>query len=444
MNSKFLAYYAMASLVSFAVGKLQIVTTLQNNANSAVWGSESSSVSQVASDLQNIEDSNPPAVSSVPEAISAIQSIYSNDVSNIVVASEDNIQKNLVSKSVLDILNGYPNNNIDSSNNTGNPPPSQTIYPSKSPSDAPYSVSQQDLQDAIFIPSSFSFGQNGKKPVILIPGTAVPAGITYFFSFEHLAQAAPAADVCWVNIPRASLDDAQINSEYVAYAINYISAVSSGVDVSIISWSQGGLDTQWALKYWPSTRSVLEDFIAISPDFHGTVEADFLCPGLDQLACTPSIWQQRYDANFASVLRSNGGDSAYVPTTSIYSSSDEIVQPQSGVNASGFMLDARDVGVSNNELQTVCAGQPAGGVYTHEGVLYNSLAWALAVDALNNPGPGEPARLNLAQVCSEEIAPEENLEDVLGTEGLLLIAMEEIGKYQPKTSSEPPIAPYAA
>lgn len=440
-----LSYYAIAGLAASAASQqLQIVNTLNNNANSPVWGLESPTVSQVASALQNIENTNPSAVSSVPSAISAIQSIYSTDVPNIVVASDDTIQQKLVSKPVLDTLNGYPNNSIDSTNNTGNPAPSQTIYPSKSPSDAPYSVSQQDLQDAIYIPSSFSYGKNGKKPVILIPGTAVPAGITYYWSFENLAQAAPSADVCWVNIPGASLGDAQVNSEYVAYAINYISAVSSGANVSIISWSQGGLDTQWALKYWPSTQSVLEDFIAISPDFHGTTEADFLCPGLTpQLACTPSIWQQRYNANFVSVLRANGGDSAYVPTTTIYSSSDEIVQPQSGANASAYMLDARGVGVTNNELQIVCAGQAAGGIYTHEGVLYNSLAWALAVDALNNPGPGEPSRLNLAQVCSELIAPEENLEDVLGTEGLLFIAMDEIGQYQPKTSSEPPTASYA-
>lgn len=444
MTLNCLSYYATAGLAACAAGQqLQIVTALENNANSAVWANESTIVSQDATALQNIQDTNPPAVSTVSQAISNIQSIYSNDVRDITVASQNNIQKNLVSQSVLDTLNSYPNCSIDSTNNTGNPAPPTTIYPSKSASDAPYSVSQQDLQDAIYIPSGFSYGKNGMKPVILIPGTAVPAGITYYWSFEHLSQAAPSADVVWVNIPGASLGDAQVNSEYVAYAINYISAVSSGANVSIISWSQGGLDTQWALKYWPSTQGVLEDFIAMSPDFHGTVEADFLCPGLDQLACTPSIWQQRYDANFVSVLRSNGGDSAYVPTTTIYSSSDEIVQPQSGTNASAYMLDARNVGVSNNELQTVCVGQPAGGVYTHEGVLYNSLAWALAADALNNPGPGDPTRLNLIQVCSELIASQENLEDVLGTEGLLLIAMAEIGQYQPKTSSEPPTASYA-
>lgn len=444
MKSNSLVYGALSSIVaSAAAQQLQIVTTLESDANQPVWGNESGTVNNVASDLQNIENTNPPAVSSITAAMSAIQSIYSNNVPDIAMASQDNINQNLVSKSALDTLNTYENAGIDSYNNTGNPAPSTTIYPQKSSTDAPYSVSEQDLRDAIYIPSSYGYGKNGKKPVILIPGTAVPAGITYYWSFENLGSVTN-ADVVWVNIPGASLGDAQVNAEYVAYAINYINSVSSGASVSIISWSQGGPDTQWALKYWPSTQSVLEDFIAISPDFHGTTQANFLCPGIDsQLACTPSIWQQRYNANFISTLRSNGGNSAYVPTTTIYSSTDQIVQPQSGVNASAYMLDARNVGVSNNELQTVCAAQPAGGVYTHEGVLYNSLAWALVIDALNNPGPANPARMNLVSVCGQEIAPEENLADVLGTEGLLLIAMAEIGQYQPKTSSEPPTASYA-
>jgi hypothetical protein len=83
-------------------------------------------------------------------------------------------------------------------------------------------------------------------------------------------------------------------------------------------------------------------------------------------------------------LRSDGGDSAYVPTTPVFSSTDEIVQPQSPVtNASAYLLDARSVGVSNSQVQAVCGALgPAGTSYTHEGVLYNPLAYALTVDAL--------------------------------------------------------------
>lgn len=173
----------------------------------------------------------------------------------------------------------------------------------------------------------------------------------------------------WVNIPGPSLSDAQVNADYVAYAINYISALCANKDVAVISWSQGGLDTQWALKYWPTTRSAVQDFIALSPDFHGTIEEAVVCPALTFVVCTPSIWQQAWESEFIRTLRSDGRDSAYMPTTVVYSSFDEIVQPTSGSDASALLGDVRDVGVTIAHLQTVCAGQPAGGFYTHEGVL---------------------------------------------------------------------------
>lgn len=158
-----------------------------------------------------------------------------------------------------------------------------------------------------------------------MPGTATPAGSTYHFSFSKLGHST-AVDVAWVNIPRPSLPDAQGNSEYVTYAINYISALCAGKGVAVICWSKRGLNTQWALKYWPSTRAVVQDLIAISPDFHGTIAEAAVCPALTFVICNPAIWQQAWEAEFIRTLRSEEGDSAYVPTTVVYSSFDEIVQ----------------------------------------------------------------------------------------------------------------------
>jgi hypothetical protein len=339
--------------------------------------------------------------------------------SSIVDAANAITAAGLIPSEIASFLNGYLDSELNSRNNS-NPAVKQNIYPHKAAADAPYSVPESTLRAAIHIPDSFSFGRNGNTPVILIPGTAIPAGTTYYYSFSQLANSSAGIDVVWVNMPRASLSDAQVNAEYVAYAINYISALSAGQSVGVISWSQGGLDTQWALKYWPSTRLVVTDFVAISPDFHGTVEANFLCPALDDIACTPSIFQQEWTAQFIQVLRGDDGDSAYVPTTTVYSSFDEIVEPQSGSNASAFLRDARGVGVTNAHLQTVCADQPAGGVYTHEGVLYNPLAWALAADAISHQGPASLDRIDLARVCQQAVPPALGLDDVLGTEGLLL------------------------
>jgi hypothetical protein len=131
----------------------------------------------------------------------------------------------------------------------------------------------------------------------------------------------------------------------------------------------------------------------------------------------PSIIQQEYNSTLIATLRSNGGDSAYVPTTTLYSSSDEIVQPQDGTGASAYLLDARGVGVTNNQVQTICPGQPAGGSFTHEGMLYNPLSYALAVDALTHGGPGQVSRLNLATICAELATPGITPQDIVLTEG---------------------------
>jgi hypothetical protein len=47
---------------------------------------------------------------------------------------------------------------------------------------------------------------------------------------------------------------------------------------------------------------------------------------------------------------------------------------------------------------------PAGGVYTHDGVLYNPLAWALAIDAILHDGAADLSRVNLVQACQQVLA----------------------------------------
>lgn len=429
-----------------------LLSKLTQTANDKSAGQKSSDTSSSLVSLLTNKTSLPHSaadVGSVQEAQDKINRAHSNleanKSSDLLDLAHDLVGSGLIPLDLVSLLDGYLDMSLNSIHNKNPPPPSkQAIYPSKKTGDAPYSIPEEKLRAVIHIPDSFAYGKNGKQPVILVPGTAIPAGLTYHFNFGKLGEAAPNADIVWVNIPRASLNDAQANSEYVAYAINYISAISSDSNVAVISWSQGGLDTQWALKYWPSTRDVLEDFIPMSPDFHGTVERSFVCPSLDPLICTPSIQQQAWETDFVRTLRADGGDSAYVPTTSVYSTTDEIVQPMSGDKASAILYDTRDMGVTNNHLQTICPGKPAGGVYLHEGVLYNPLAWALAVDALNHDGPGDVSRIDVDTVCEQFLAPQLQLDDMIGTEGLLLVALVELLAYVPKVVDEPPIAKYAS
>ncbi|KNG44036.1 lipase b precursor [Stemphylium lycopersici] len=336
----------------------------------------------------------------------------------------------------------------ENSINNNNPPPPSRIYPKKDEADAPYTLSESALRKVIFIPSGFTYG--AKRPVIFVPGTASYGGLNFASNLRKLLTGKSFADPVWLNIPGAMLGDAQTNSEYIAYAINYISAISgqNKENIAVISWSQGGLDTQWVLKYWPSTRKVIKDFLAVSADFKGTVLANALCLTPDSdlavLPCDPSVIQQEATSDFIRSLRRNGGDSAYVPTTTFFSGFfDEVVQPQSGTAASGFINDARNVGVSNNEVQVVCAGQLGGTFYDHAGVLFNPLTYALVVDALQNEGPGDVRRIDLNTVCDSYAADGLDLDDVLATSGLIPVAGATLLTFPQKSFAEPPLRAYA-
>ena len=320
-----------------------------------------------------------------------------------------------------------------------NPDPPTSVYPQAEPCDAPYSIPESDLRSAIFIPETFTYGE--KLPVILFPGTGSTGYIAYRGNLIPLLTDSDWADPVWVNVPGLMLDDAQNNSEYAAYAINYIASLS-GRNVSIVSWSQGCPDTQWALKYWPSTRGVTSDHIAVSGDYKGSLIAD--AASLSVVLSDPSVVQQRTGSSFIETLRSDGGDSAYVPTTTIYTATDLIVQPQSGRGASAYMLDERSVGVLNAQTQVVCKGKPAGSIHTHENMLGNPLTVALVEDALTHDGPGDLSRLELDEVCGSYQAPGLELGDLLVTESVLAVAAFGLALYLPKAVVEPRLKEYAA
>ncbi|KAG9825606.1 alpha/beta-hydrolase, partial [Aureobasidium melanogenum] len=318
--------------------------------------------------------------------------------------------------------------------------PKDTIYPRKG-NDPKYSVTESSLRSAIYIPPSF---QGGKvQPVILMPGTGATGYFTYIGNYIPLLTGSSYADPVWLNIPGYLLNDAQTNAEYAAYAINYIASIT-GKKVSIVGWSQGNIDIQWAFKYFTSTQKSTRNHIAISPDYAGTVNANLICP--EGLPCDPSVFQQEYKgtSNFIDQMRLNGGDSAYVPTTTVYSGLfDEIVEPQQGTGASAYLNDARNVGVTNNYLQGICPGLPGGSFYTHEGVLYNPIAFGLVKDALINGGAGQTSRLDVNTLCNMYLAEGLNVSDLLLTENAILVAALSLILYEPKVSAEPSIKAYA-
>lgn len=385
-----------------------------------------------------------PAPKTEDELRLSLASVWSTGNTNFYLGVMAQIDANIsIPDLSADVVAPY--SPLGSTNNNNPRDPTKAIYPQKSESDAPYSLSEDDLRSAIFIPPSFTYGQ--KPPLIFVPGTGAYGGEVFAHNLLKLLSDSPLADPVWLNVPGALLADAQSNAEHVAYAINYISAISGDANVSIVTWSQGGLDAQWAFTFWPSTRAVVSDFVAVSPDFHGTVLAPALCLSVGKVSldpCPPSVIQQEYGSRFVSALRARGGADSYVPTTTVYSGVlDEIVEPQQGVLASAFLRDGRGVGVTNVEAQTVCPLQPAGSFYGHAGMLFSPLTAALVVDALSHPGPASLGRMDLGAVCETYVAPGLTVGDAIATAGQIVAAAVRLLVYQPRLTMEPELRSYA-
>lgn len=207
----------------------------------------------------------------------------------------------------------------------------------------------------------------------------------------------------------------------------------------LLTCDKGSVDTAWALQYWPSARDVTSDVINLSGDYKGAYIAEAICP---LPVCQDSLWQQQLGSNFINVLRQGGGSSAYVPTTSIMSLTDEIALQIGGEAATGFIEDKREVGVTNTWIQEACALQPGGGVYDHVGILFSNLAYELTLDALSHDGPGKVDRLDKAKVCGEIAIPGLSVSDIIQSQLSLVVALYNI-LATAQSPGEPPIKSYA-
>ncbi|KAH6954434.1 hypothetical protein DER45DRAFT_507359 [Fusarium avenaceum] len=390
--------------------------------------------------LQKLKSTKKPR--NVSDANKVLKAVVDSKPEDIVEYTGRLIANGIIAGDTVDLFSyakGLSSPENGSNNKNRNPPKGKSVYPRVLKCDASYTVPEAKLRAAIHIPDTFTYGR--LPPVILFPGTGSTGYTAFRGNFIPLLTGVDWADPVWVNVPGLLLDDAQTNAEYAAYALNYIAALSKR-NVQIIGWSQGNIDIQWAFKYWPSTRKVTEDHVAVSADYKGTILANFV--DISGITNAPSVVQQEAGSNFIRTLRSGGGDSGYVPTTSLYSSFfDEIVQPQKGTGASAYLLDARKVGVTNAEVQQVCFGKLGGSFYTHESMLANPLTFALTKDALTHKGPGKISRLDLAKVCSTSLAPGLGLEDLLITENAIAIAGISLVLYLPKVKQEPAVKQYA-
>lgn len=233
----------------------------------------------------------------------------------------------------------------------------------------------------------------GSEPVILIPGTNLEPEPN--FSWNYLpAFEADGHTVCTLTLPLAGMGDIQVAAEHVVHAVRTVAAAADG-PVDLVGYSQGGMIGRWALRFWPDTRPLVDDLIGLAPSNHGTETAKSTCSS----ECVPAYHQQRSDASFVAALNSHQEAFDGVDYTVAYTWGDEIVTPNVGPTASSPVRG--DGSIANIALQEVCPGHVA----DHFTIgTTDPVAHAIVIDALDNDGPADPARLDLG-VCAEAFMP---------------------------------------
>jgi hypothetical protein len=268
-----------------------------------------------------------------------------------------------------------------------------------------------------------------REPIMLVTGTGATGDEAYaigkgaFDAFKH--------PVCRVNFPAFTTADIQVSVQYLVNGIRAM-ARQAGRPIAVIGISQGGLLPRFALTYWPSLRADVTDVVAAAGTQHGTTLFDpAACAGS---GCAPAVWQQAAGSKLLAALNAQP-DETPGPTswTTVRSTTDEIVQPQTGPHPTSALQ-----GATNIVIQSVCPGRTV----SHVGTVLDSVTFAAFADAIAHDGAARVARLPMG-VCSHPYAP--GL-DVAGTNAILgasgNLVTPRLVSQVPRVGAEPPVRAY--
>jgi hypothetical protein len=269
------------------------------------------------------------------------------------------------------------------------------------------------------------------EPVLLVPGTTLNPTTDFGYGWEP-ALAKLGWPYCTIDLPGNGMGDIQTAGEYVVNAVRTMHARYGG-RIDIVGHSQGGMVPRWALRFWPDTRSMVDDLVGLSPSNHGTLDADAICA----VPCAASIWQQRRDAHFLAALNSFQETFPGISYTDVYTNTDEVVVPNFGPGASSS-LHGGGGAITNVAIQQVCPAD----VTEHIGIgIYDNTAYQIALDALNHAGPADPARVS-ASACLNPLMPGINPVSFPANYASTLASVATTLASYPRISAEPPLACY--
>jgi triacylglycerol esterase/lipase EstA (alpha/beta hydrolase family) len=260
--------------------------------------------------------------------------------------------------------------------------------------------------------------------VLLVHGTNVTPEENWGWNYGHVLPDL-GFDVCTVALPGRARVDAQVSSQYVVYAIRRVAQLS-GRKVDIISHSQGTLQPRWAMRWWPDVAAHVDDYISLAGVHHGIASADGLCAGG---SCYPAAWQMRTTSAFVKALNTKWEVARGVSATSIYSETDELVQPYE---------TALLRGASNIAVQDVCPGRAV----DHVSMADDGVVFQIVMDALTHRGPFDARRVHID--CTDTFMPGVNPVLVAGGQaGLYGGSSSAFFNGNDNTDHEPPLATYA-
>lgn len=269
--------------------------------------------------------------------------------------------------------------------------------------DAPASISKSQADSIPLIcPNGIQKGQTSRN-ILFVHGTGASGDSSFRYGLAS-AFAAKGYSSCWMNMPNKSLDDAQLTSEHVYHLIHRLYRLAGINPIYLVGHSQGNLNIQWALNFFPSTRKMVYSFAALSADFHGTTRGPLFASAQKVLmdGTVPSVLQQSVldgkPSRFLQALNKHG-NVALVPTTSIYGLQDRVIHPIKKTT----VLRSGGAPFTHVATQELCPHIRVG----HVGVLTNRAAFYLILDAFEHKSNANVNRVKRdhPDICEKVEAP---------------------------------------
>jgi triacylglycerol esterase/lipase EstA (alpha/beta hydrolase family) len=291
------------------------------------------------------------------------------------------------------------------------------------------SVPADKLRSAVACSSNITTAK--REPILLVPGTGLNPKSNFKWNYIRAFDRAK-QPWCSVTLPRNAMADIQVAGEYVVHAIRHMNKVS-GRQVDVLGFSQGGMVPRWALRFWPDTRTLVDDVVGLAPSNHGTVDAE-VCLA----ACPDAFWQQRATSPFIKALNSGAETFAGIDYTVVYTRLDEVVMPNANALTGSSSLRTGDGARANIATQDICALSIADHMALGS---FDPVGYAVAMDAFRYDGPASAARIPRS-VCLQPFHEGVNpLTFALDVAGYATATAAGIAAY-PMSSAEPAPKPY--